>query len=241
MFKKSLMLTLVMVVVVGLGMNAYPALAAPGTAAQKLTTSDTANLLFMYEEEKLARDVYNSLYTLWGQPTFQNITTSEQAHMDAIQTLLVRYGIAVPGNTPGVFNDTTLQTLYTDLTATGRLSLADALKVGAKIEEVDILDLQTRVAQTTAADIIQVYNNLMNGSYNHLRNYVSVLNRMAGIVYQPQLLAADLYQTIISGSNGKGYGQAGRIGTITTMHGTCTGTCTSTRTSGVSRGYRGGR
>jgi len=47
--------------------------------------------------------------------------------------------------------------------------LADALKVGAAIEEIDILDLQTRVAQTDNADIPLAYNNLMNGSSNHRR------------------------------------------------------------------------
>jgi hypothetical protein len=172
--------------------------------ATALTADEIAGLLYMYEEEKLARDVYNTLYTLWGQPTFQNIAASEQAHMDAVGTLLTNYAIPIPGTAAGVFNDPSLQALFDDLVAKGSLSLADAMKVGATIEEVDIIDLQSRLAQTTNTDIQLIYTNLMNGSYNHLRNFVNVLNRQTGEVYQPQYLTDDLYQSILSGSQGNG-------------------------------------
>ena len=161
----------------------------------------------MYEEEKLARDIYNALYTQWGQPIFQSIAASEQKHMDAVYTLLVRYGITVPGSTAGVYNNPALQSLYNSLISTGSQSLADALKVGATIEEVDIADLQSRLAATTNADVQFVYNNLMNGSYNHLRNYVRVLGNLTGETYQPQTLDTSLFQSIVTSSNGNGYGR----------------------------------
>jgi rubrerythrin len=205
----------------------------------------------------MARDVYNALYALWGQPTFQNIAASEQAHMDAVKTLFVRYGITVPQNAPGVFSDASLQTLYNSLMSAGSPSLADALKVGATIEEVDIADLQTRLARTTDTSIQKVYSDLMNGSYNHLRTFVSVLNRLTGEVYQPQYLSSDLYQTILASTNGNRFGQGGTDGanttrmtgqgmggSTTTTQGTRTGTdtCTSTGTiGGRGTGYRGGR
>ncbi len=40
--------------------------------------------------------------------------------------------------------------------------------MGVLIEQTDIADLQARLAQTDNADIQLVYNNLLNGSYNHL-------------------------------------------------------------------------
>jgi hypothetical protein len=199
--------------------------------AASLTVDETAGLLFMFEEEKLARDVYNALFSIWGQPTFQNIASSEQMHMDAVKLLLVQYGIEVPGDVAGVFNDASLQALYDSLIAAGNLSLADALKVGATIEEVDIMDLQSRLALTQNSNIQLVYNNLMNGSHNHLRNFVNVLQRQTGEVYQPQYLSAELYQTILSNTNGNGQGGTNGSGTsvdtgITTTDG---------------NGYRGGR
>jgi len=159
-------------------------------------------LLYMREEEKLARDVYNVLYAKWGIPVFQNIAASEQTHMDAIMTLLDRYGLADPASSQaGMFNDPTLQRLYTELDAGGNLSLGDALKAGAAIEEIDILDLQSRLAQVDNPDIIQVFNNLLNGSFNHLRAFVSALKIETGEAYIPRYLTQDAYQAIIEGAS----------------------------------------
>ena len=173
--------------------------------ASDLNDTEAASLLFMREEEKLARDVYNTLYSVWGQPTFQNIASSEQTHMDEVKQLLDRYGLTDPALTPGQFTDPTLQSLYNQLVAQGSASLADALKVGAAIEEIDIQDLQIRLTQTDNADIQWVYNNLMSGSVNHLNAFTGVLFQQTGEVYQPQYLSADYYQSILSGSNGNSY------------------------------------
>jgi len=177
--------------------------------ASDLSNDEAVGLLYMREEEKLARDVYNTLYGIWGQPTFQNIAASEQAHMDEVKQLLDRYGLADPALAPGQFSDPTLQALYNQLVAQGSVSLADALKVGAAIEEIDIIDLQTRIAQTDNADIQWVYNNLMSGSVNHLNSFTSVLQMQTGETYQPQYLSAEEYQSFITGSMGNGY-QGGR-------------------------------
>jgi hypothetical protein len=158
----------------------------------------------MREEEKLARDVYNALYTTWNIPTFQNIAASEQTHMDQIAALLTRYNLADPAKAPGVFTDAKLQSLYNQLVVQGKLSLADALKVGGAIEEIDILDLQSRVAATDNADIQQVYNNLMNGSYNHLKAFSRALSNQTGTIYVPQYLTQDAYQAILGSQPGNG-------------------------------------
>ena len=169
-----------------------------------LSAEEAAALLFMREEEKLARDVYNQLFTLWGLPTFQSIAASEQTHMDQVKLLMDRYALSDPALDPGQFTDANLQALYNQLMAQGSLSIADAIKVGATIEEVDIVDLQTRFTQTDNADIQLVYNNLMNGSFNHLQAFTNVLTQQTGETYQPQYLSADQYQVILSSTNGNG-------------------------------------
>lgn len=169
-----------------------------------LSTEESAALLFMREEEKLARDVYNTLYTTWGIRTFPNIAASEQQHMDQIKLLLDRYALTDPALAPGQFTNPDLQALYNQLVAQGSLSIGDALKVGAAIEEIDILDLQTRFAQTDNADIQLAYNNLMNGSFSHLKAFTSALTQQTGETYQPQYLPADQYQVIITSTSGNG-------------------------------------
>jgi len=110
------------------------------------------------------------------------------------------------------FTNPELQALYTQLVAQGNLSLADALKVGAAIEEIDIRDLQTRMAQTDNADIQLAYTNLMNGSYKHLQAFTSNLLSQTGETYVPQYLPAEQYQTIISSSVSNGQGNGGQGG-----------------------------
>jgi hypothetical protein len=165
----------------------------------------------MREEEKLARDVYLALYKAWGQPTFQNISGSEQTHMDMVLDLLKGYGLSDPALTSGMFSDPKLQSLYDQLIAQGSKSLADAFKVAAAIEEIDILDLRERSVQTDEAAVQNVYASLESGSYNHLRAFTGTLTRRTGETYQPQYLTAAEYQTIL-GSTVNGGPAAGGQG-----------------------------
>lgn len=167
---------------------------------EPLNDAEKSSLLFMREEEKLARDVYDYLYLKWSLQIFDNISTSEQTHMDAILELLNRYELEDPAkqDESGSFVNSDLQELYTDLTKVGTTSIVDALKVGAAIEEIDILDLKKALdADVDNQDITMVYENLMKGSRNHLRSFVKTLGNQ-GVIYQPQYLTKEEYDAIIN-------------------------------------------
>jgi len=174
-----------------------------------LTADEIAGLLYMREEEKLAHDVYLTLSSQWGMNIFQNIAGSEATHSEAVLTLINRYGLEDPaaGNGVGVFADPALQALYNQLVVEGGQSLASALRVGAAIEEIDILDLEKHLAQTDQPDIILVYQNLTAGSRNHLRAFVSILGRQTGETYQPQYLSQAAFDAIISTPTERGRGR----------------------------------
>ena len=182
------------------------------SASGDLSQVEADALVYMVEEEKLARDVYQALYALWGNSTFTNIAASEQTHIDSIKNLLSVYGIADPSSSQaGVFTNPDLQALYAELVARGGQSLAEALKVGAAIEEIDILDLQERLAQVDNPDILQVFNNLLRGSGNHLRAFVNALQKQTGEIYQPQYLTLAEYEAILSATSGSyGNGNGGQ-------------------------------
>ena len=67
-----------------------------------LTQGEIDGLIHMRVEEKLARDVYLTLFDTWGLSIFNNIAVSEQRHMDAIKNLLDKYGIEDPVEDPDV-------------------------------------------------------------------------------------------------------------------------------------------
>ena len=166
-----------------------------------LTTIDTieaAELAYMREEEKLAYDLYIKLYQIWGQRVFDNIAAAELTHTSAVLALLNRYEIADPASTEaGVFNNIDLQNLYDFLLASGSNSFIDALLAAATVEEVDILDLETYLLHVEGSDdIVLVYENLLAGSRNHLRSFVSNLENQ-GISYSPVHLEQAAYDAII--------------------------------------------
>ncbi len=98
----------------------------------------------------------------------------------------------------GVFTDQVLQDLHDELMVSGSMSLADALLVGGAIEEIDILDLQKYLEQTSNSAVIEVYENLLRGSINHLNSFVSNYERQTGETYQPQILTQEEYQDALA-------------------------------------------
>jgi hypothetical protein len=150
-----------------------------GGSGSQLTAVEIEGLTYMREEEKLARDSYWTLYDRWHLSIFSKISNSEVMHMSKIKDLLDRYGLPDPaaGKRVGEFSNPVLQQLYNSLMIQGSQSPTEALKVGVTIETVDIQDLQKYLGQTNKADIINVYNSLLNGSYCHLRMFNTQLGQ----------------------------------------------------------------
>lgn len=156
------------------------------------------DLAFLREEEKLARDVYIVLFGQWNLNIFNNISKSEQTHTDQVKAMLATKGLADPvvDDTVGVFEDSILAGLYTDLTTLGEASKVAALTVGATIEDLDIKDIAEMMTRTDDPAILSMYESLMCGSRNHLRSFFSQLeNNGAG--YQPQFISQTEFDAIV--------------------------------------------
>jgi hypothetical protein len=162
-------------------------------------------LLIMREEEKLAKDVYVTLYKKWNLNVFNNISSSEDTHTSAVLALLQKYNIPDPvGNKAvGVFENVTLQKLYTDLVAQGSISLLEGVKVGATIEDLDIKDLQDYLKEVNNQDITYVYQNLTKGSRNHLRSFYSQILAQKG-TYAAQFITQSEFDTIVNSARETG-------------------------------------
>jgi len=155
-----------------------------GATVQTLTADEAKWLGFMREEEKVARDVYQQLYEKWNLSIFRNIARSEERHYSSIGTLLSRYGIPDPAqnNPAGIYSDSRLSALYSELMAKGTRSAKDALEVGVLIEQTDIADLEAALKDTSKLDIKRVYTNLLNGSFNHLEAFETTLEILGAAV-----------------------------------------------------------
>ena len=166
---------------------------------QDISKQEEDALKFMREEEKLARDFYLTMYDKWGLRPFNNISGSEQQHMNAIKSMLDKYSISDPvkNSEKGVFEDENLKSLYSALIARGNKSEIDALEAAAEIEEIDIKDLVDAIKSTDNEDLKFVYGNLLRASENHLRAFTRNLNRR-GVNYLPIHLDKNYYLEIIN-------------------------------------------
>ncbi len=154
----------------------------------KLSQELIDTLAYMGNEERLAYDVYNALYTQYGTQQFTNIATNgEYQHITAVQELIQKYKLSDDVNftnvvdplgylnTPieamdaGTYDIPAIQNLYSYLMGLATDEI-EALKVGCIIEVVDVYDLDHDIALAEAegaADIVSVFNFLRDGSYNH--------------------------------------------------------------------------
>ncbi len=145
--------------------------AKPVTTTVTLTDEQLDTLVFIYQEEKVARDTYITLGDIYSNQTvFANIQESEQEHIDKAEGLCDTYGADTSGineQKVGEFVVPVLQELYDTLVAQGSVSELAALNVGEYVELTDIDDLE-HAQIGMPSDVVNTYENLKEGSLSHL-------------------------------------------------------------------------
>jgi len=148
----------------------------------ELTEEQKDMLFFIYEGEKVARDIYITLGKIHkNENTFALMRFSEQRHIDCARDLCDTYGVEtsqVNEDTVGKFESPVLQTLYDACTEKGEKSLHDALEVGEFIEASDIEDLE-HASVGMPSDVTHVYENIKKRNLRHLDTFQAALSRAA--------------------------------------------------------------
>lgn len=158
------------------------------TTSLNLSESARAALRFQIDEERMAGDLYRALGQLHDARPFQNIPTAEDRHQSMLRDLASRAGVTVAADQPaGRYATAAVQERYDLLLARGRVSLTEALAVGALVEEQDIADLRTLAATTDSPDLKAVVSALEQASVHHLGAFVRNL-RSQGVDYAAQVL-----------------------------------------------------
>ena len=203
---------------------------ATGDVSMSADTDDAAldhnermHLFFMREEEKLARDVYQTLGTMYPDSAiFGNIDDSEQIHMTAVKSMIEKYGYEDPNTNDNVGAYTGedfgwyFTEKYNQLVERASASELEALYVGAFIEELDMMDInqcpqvivdtdngindvsECGKVYTDKADIQRLYSSLLDGSDSHLEGYVNNIEKIIGEGnYQAQVLSQEMVDAIL--------------------------------------------
>ena len=145
------------------------------------TLAEAYALAHLWNEEKLAKDVYLALDAVQPNQTLRNIATkSETQHQHQAATLLDSYDIDVLDHADqnvqytrdelpaGEFFIHELQSLYDDLYSHGSGSVRAALEVGCQVEVVDVIDLNANIVTlANQPSAVSVVTDLRDASYSH--------------------------------------------------------------------------
>jgi hypothetical protein len=159
-----------------------------------LTPALKNSLAYMGNEERLAYDVYQNLYKYHKEESAKEIKQlknisekSEIKHIGIVQDLVKRYAlnpedvtnvvnpvanrdVAFENMPSGEYDIPAIQELYDTLYAKGIVSTTEALWVGCMVEVTDVNDLDNYIAlaeESNATDVVEAFNVLRDGSYNH--------------------------------------------------------------------------
>ncbi|WIY06601.1 DUF2202 domain-containing protein [Amycolatopsis mongoliensis] len=146
-----------------------------GTLSEAQRTTLAANA----EEEKLAHDLYVAFAGRYDAAVFDRIAVAETAHLDAVRSLMTRYGVTDPtaGQAAGHFATPAVQATYDKLLAQGAGSETAALEAGRTVETTDIADLRKALDGLTAPDVQRIYQHLLMASQHHLAAFENWLAR----------------------------------------------------------------
>jgi hypothetical protein len=178
-----------------------------------LSASAQEALRFQIDEERMAGELYRTFGEKHDVRPFKNIPRAEARHRELLENLATRAGL-IPARptTAGRYETPAIQARYDALLARGQVSLVEALKVGALVEEQDIADLRALVATTDNPELKSVVSALEQGSRHHLNAFVRNL-RARGIDYVPQVLTpAEVAEITVAAPGRSGRRRANRAG-----------------------------
>ncbi len=177
--------------------------AADSSATTSVSDQVRGDLLFIYEEEKMARDLYASFGEKWGWQTIGRVSMSESMHLNSVMNLLHTYGIPEPVLPTGSYQSAAISELAKRLLNEGIASEDAALHSALYVEEYDIADLTKRMNDTADPSILSTYQYLLNGSNAHLRYFYSLLVENGG-TYTPQVLSQQAFDAALASQGGVG-------------------------------------
>lgn len=160
------------------------------------------DIQYLIYEEKLARDVYQFISAKYEMQVFTHKIQAEENHrllllglLDTSVSMIEEYG---------KFPSDEWTQLFQSLQSDAAVSVENALLTGARIEELDIYDLEKRRALTTDSSILHIYDVLISASEQHLRSFLSQL-QARNLTFTPQYLSKERIDLIKNASSGCGH------------------------------------
>jgi len=172
----------------------------------QLSAEDQASIIYIREGAQLSRDINLLFEAAWQAQVFRDAAERQKQALRATDLLIDRHGLPAASAEPGIYQDEQFSRLYGQFAEEGSASLPAALAAAAVLEELNILDLQTRMAQTEKADIRLVYQHLLKIASANLWSFSRAIERFGGAAYEPRYLTPLAFSELMASAGQPGEG-----------------------------------
>ena len=154
--------------------------------------------LKLYQEEKMAYDLYGEFYERWSLSVFNTVQQREAKHVWCVERIMDNYGYKYRTNkNTGLYQDKEIQKIYDEFTVKGCISDLAALEAAAYIKEKHIASLRERIRYQEDGYVVKVIFLMENAAQSHLKAFVNSI-RLSGSDYSPQFLTDDEFNNIMN-------------------------------------------
>ncbi|MCB0645205.1 MAG: DUF2202 domain-containing protein [Saprospiraceae bacterium] len=169
----------------------------PANSTSGISLDEQKTLVQIFEQEKMARDVYTQIGEKFGIKILKNAAIGKQKQMSQILDLLAlnQANIAFD-DAQGVFRNAELTEHYNAFLAEGLGSLNNAFRVGAKMEDYNIYQIDKVLSSTTNDKLVLLFSKLSCSSGNELKTQVNMLVGN-GEMFMPDYISVKLYRSIM--------------------------------------------
>jgi hypothetical protein len=159
--------------------------------------------LKLYQEEKMAYDLYGEFYERWSLSVFNKVQQREAKHVWCVERIMDNYGFTYKANTKaGSYPDKEIQKIYDEVTVNGCISDLAALEAAAFIKEKHIYELREWIRYQEDEYIVKVIFLMESAAQSHLRAFVNSI-RLSGSDYRPVFLNEDEFSHIMDSDKNK--------------------------------------
>lgn len=169
----------------------------PTNQTSGISTDEQKALVQIFEQEKLARDVYSQIGEKFGIKILKNAAIGKQKQMSLILDFMTLNQVAVAfDDAQGVFKSPELRENYSAFLTEGLGSLNNAFRVGAKMEDYNIYHIDKILATQTTGKLVLLLSKLSCSAGNELKTQVNMLVGN-GEMFMPDYISVKLYRSIM--------------------------------------------
>jgi hypothetical protein len=166
-----------------------------------LDLGDIWRLEWIYDQEKLARDLNRKLFEDWEDQNFSNTAVANQRHMNELEATMNHYGLNPPAysDQAGTYRDEEHVEMFAELQRRAEEGPLEAIMAVAYLQELNIVQYRAYIELSEEKPLRNTFERLLAGNKNHLRLFAWLVSYLTPPehYYHAQMLGQQDVDTIL--------------------------------------------